>query len=175
MSLERIRVDAGFCDTTKLPRGPNGRALCRQCNEEVPKGRRSFCGNECIDQWKLKTDTGYQRARVLERDNGICMACKLDCVRLERAITRRWGDGFKRFYRLYMWASGRAVTTKFAPWRSLWEMDHVLPVSEGGGDCGLENLRTLCIWCHNEVTAKLRKRLARTRRREKRARGYKNP
>ncbi len=25
-----------------------------------------------------------------------------------------------------------------------WEVDHVVPVVEGGGECGLDNLRTLC-------------------------------
>lgn len=44
--------------------------------------------------------------------------------------------------------------------RTLWEMDHIRPVSEGGGSCGLENLRTLCLWCHWGETRKLRKRLA---------------
>lgn len=35
---------------------------------------------------------------------------------------------------------------------SLWQVDHVVPVSEGGGQCGLQNLRTLCSPCHAEVT-----------------------
>ncbi|MGO9970456.1 MAG: HNH endonuclease [Bryobacteraceae bacterium] len=29
---------------------------------------------------------------------------------------------------------------------------------EGGGECDLENLRTLCVRCHREVTAELRQR-----------------
>lgn len=41
----------------------------------------------------------------------------------------------------------------------LWEMDHILPVVEGGGACGLDNLRTLCRDCHKRVTAELRVRL----------------
>jgi hypothetical protein len=42
----------------------------------------------------------------------------------------------------------------------LWDADHVLPVVEGGGECGLANMRTLCLKCHRTVTADLRKRLA---------------
>ena len=34
----------------------------------------------------------------------------------------------------------------------LWDADHILPVKEGGGQCGLDNLRTLCIKCHKQVT-----------------------
>jgi len=42
----------------------------------------------------------------------------------------------------------------------MWEMDHIIPVSEGGGSCGLDNLRTLCIRCHKAETAALKSRLA---------------
>ena len=54
--------------------------------------------------------------------------------------------------------------------RRLWEMDHRVPVVEGGGDCGLENLRTLCCDCHHRVTAELAARRAEERRRAKRER-----
>ena len=40
---------------------------------------------------------------------------------------------------------------------SWWEADHILPVVEGG-DSGLDNIRTLCIPCHREVTKALRER-----------------
>ncbi len=39
----------------------------------------------------------------------------------------------------------------------LWDADHIIPVKEGGGLCGLENMRTLCIKCHKNVTALLYK------------------
>ena len=34
----------------------------------------------------------------------------------------------------------------------LWDRDHIIPVKNGGGNCGLDNLRTLCIKCHKKVT-----------------------
>ncbi|WP_260473131.1 HNH endonuclease signature motif containing protein [Edaphobacter aggregans] len=43
--------------------------------------------------------------------------------------------------------------------RSLWDADHILPVAEGGGQCDLDNIRTLCLLCHREATAQLRLRL----------------
>jgi hypothetical protein len=43
--------------------------------------------------------------------------------------------------------------------RSFWDADHILPVVEGGGECDLGNIRTLCLWCHREETGKLRDRL----------------
>jgi 5-methylcytosine-specific restriction endonuclease McrA len=44
--------------------------------------------------------------------------------------------------------------------RSLWDADHIVAVAEGGGQCDLDNLRTLCVACHREATARLRARLA---------------
>ncbi len=41
----------------------------------------------------------------------------------------------------------------------LWQADHELPVVEGGGQCGLENFRTLCVPCHHAETRALRKRM----------------
>jgi 5-methylcytosine-specific restriction enzyme A len=43
--------------------------------------------------------------------------------------------------------------------KSLWDADHISPVAEGGGQCDLSNMRTLCLLCHGEATAALRKRL----------------
>ncbi|KAL0784093.1 hypothetical protein Bca101_000338 [Brassica carinata] len=34
-----------------------------------------------------------------------------------------------------------------------WHADHIIPVYRGGGECRLENMRTLCVACHADVTA----------------------
>jgi 5-methylcytosine-specific restriction protein A len=47
--------------------------------------------------------------------------------------------------------------------RSLWDADHVTAVSEGGGECDLENIRTLCLRCHSLATRALRERRARSK------------
>lgn len=39
--------------------------------------------------------------------------------------------------------------------RRYWEVDHIVPVVEGGGSCGLSNLRTLCWECHRRATREL--------------------
>lgn len=48
--------------------------------------------------------------------------------------------------------------------KTLWDADHILPVVEGGGGCGLDNLRTLCVKCHKMVTRDLSRRRATARR-----------
>lgn len=45
-----------------------------------------------------------------------------------------------------------------------WEADHIIPVVEGGGGCGPEGYRTLCIACHKKETAALAARRAAKRR-----------
>ena len=47
----------------------------------------------------------------------------------------------------------------------LWAADHIRPVVEGGGLCGLDNLRTLCWVCHREASAELAARRAVRRKR----------
>jgi 5-methylcytosine-specific restriction endonuclease McrA len=42
--------------------------------------------------------------------------------------------------------------------KSLWQADHIVPVSKGGGLCDLSNYRTLCLPCHKEITKKDRRK-----------------
>src|ERR1700683_5743827 len=72
----------GWIEHSALERGPAGRPLCRWCRYEVPKGRRTFCSEACVHEWKLRTDPGYLRERVFERDKGVCASCGLDTVAL---------------------------------------------------------------------------------------------
>lgn len=38
--------------------------------------------------------------------------------------------------------------------KTFWDADHIIPIYKGGGECGLEGLRTLCVKCHKKHTAK---------------------
>ena len=148
MSTKRT-MPGGHADRDALPKGPNGRYLCRWCNLEVPPGRLTFCSEWCVEEWKLRSDPGHLRERVFERDCGICALCGTDCMAAYLHIKRLRGA-----------ARARSV----AEWnlrgrKSLWDADHILPVAEGGGECDLSNLRTLCLKCHRARTAELRERL----------------
>lgn len=135
--------------------GHNGRPLCRWCQLEIlATRRRTFCSEYCVHQWRLRSDPGYLRDQVFERDAGHCALCGLDTVAAYRALKRSRGPA--REEALAMWGL-RSVTAR----RSLWDADHILPVAEGGGECDLDNLRTLCLMCHREATADLRRRMRR--------------
>ncbi len=140
-----------------LATGPNGLRLCRWCDLEIlARRRRTFCSDYCVHQWRLRTDPGYVRDQVFARDHGICAVCRIDTLAAYNALKRARGPARFAGLRLY---GMRSIATR----RSLWDADHILPVAEGGGQCDLDNLRTLCLLCHREATAQLRARLRRPR------------
>lgn len=154
-SYQRL-MPGGYADPRSLAKGPNGRALCRWCGLEVPKGRLTFCSEWCVNQWRLRSDPGYLRERVFKRDRGVCAGCGLDTQAEWRRI-RRLPYARRRLVLAEWGIRGRRRT-------SLWDADHIVPVVEGGGECDLDNLRTLCLKCHRQATAELRRRRASLKR-----------
>jgi len=146
-------MPGGFADRSALDKGSNGRPLCRWCNLEVPPRRFTFCSDWCVHEWKLRTDPGYLREKVLKRDRAICARCGIDAhaawIELKRS------RGAQRLRLLARWGLKRLNR------KTLWDADHIVPVVEGGGECDLENIRTLCLICHRQATAALRLRRAR--------------
>jgi len=132
------------------PRGPNGERYCRYCGQQVPKGRRTWCSDECVDEASIRCNPSHAAYRVGQRDKGVCAICGVDTKILKKRAIRERGE-----FLAEMMDRGFPDV-----WREWWEADHIIPVSEGGGHCGLENYRTLCVPCHKSETAKLRKRLA---------------
>jgi 5-methylcytosine-specific restriction protein A len=147
-------IAGGWADKAALEKGSGGRNLCRWCSLEVPAGRFTFCSDFCVEEWKLRSNSGHLRERVFARDKGICAICGVDCqaallhLKKARGVARlkvqaAWGVSGKR--------------------KSLWDADHITPVVEGGGECDLSNMRTLCLRCHRAQTAELRLRRSRAR------------
>lgn len=138
-----------------LPKGAHGRPLCRWCELEILNARRrTFCSDYCVHQHRLRTDPGYLRDQVFARDRGVCALCLADTLAIYAALKRARGSARAAGLSVY---GLRTISSR----RSLWDADHILPVAEGGGQCDLDNLRTLCLPCHREATAQLRLRLRR--------------
>ena len=142
----------GRVRAASLPKSAEGRTLCRWCGLEIPKQRRSFCSQDCVHQWRLRSSPTYLRSAVLKRDRGICARCTVDTLAAWAMLRRSRGARRQQLLAVWGWKSVQR--------RSLWDADHVLPVAEGGGECDLDNLRTLCVHCHRVVTNELRARLA---------------
>jgi 5-methylcytosine-specific restriction protein A len=142
----------GRIEPAKVERSVAGKPLCRWCRNEVTaKRRRTFCSDDCVHAWKLRTDPAYLRDKVFERDKGVCAQCGVDTVALRRDMRKLDYAARRQFLKQWRLREGSR--------KSLWDADHVVPVAEGGGQCDLSNMRTLCLLCHREATAALRKRL----------------
>lgn len=142
----------------------HGRRHCRWCDEVVPKGRRTFCSDACVEELLVRTNPGHARHLVHKRDKGICGHCGFDCDAVKQLLERA---------RRFEWR-GHLVIVRNAEIRGLvgalreqfiaagvmtygghtWEADHMVGVADGGGLCGLEDYRTLCLRCHRVRTAK---------------------
>lgn len=83
-------------------RGPNGRRFCRWCHAEVPKGRSSYCNDEC----RKHCDFGHSKMIVIRRDGLVCTSCKA-------ALRARW-----------TWPRDYSLPKV--------EVDHIVAVKDGG-------------------------------------------
>lgn len=164
-------------------KGPNGKCLCKFCRKEVPPGRRRYwCSQECVDE--LNRQSGTPRELAYRRDGGVCAHCGADCERLERV---RDYLKYRAKVTWYHWAIEKdrkkarpkwlnSFRAKF-PWanRHTWEADHETPVIEGGGEIGMDNIRTLCVPCHHVQTKMLHQRLSDKRTGRRRLPGMEIP
>ncbi len=127
-------------------RDEDGQPKCRWCQVPIKPPRRTFCSDACVHEWRLRSDPSYVREQVARRDRGICQHCGVKVL----AEERRW-----RRKRPPAWKRGASRAWRKA--RPRWEADHIVPVADGGGYCGLENYRLLCRTCHLIVTNQWRK------------------
>jgi len=124
--------------------------LCRWCGCRLIGRRSSFCGTQCRDEVRIRCGFGV-RSMVRRRDKGVCKKCGRDTAALRRKLNKiRRGEGHAAFIAL---AESEGVP-KDRLYKTLWEADHVKPVNNGGGQCGIEGFQTLCIWCHRKKSAK---------------------
>ena len=63
-------MPGGWASYRTLPRGAAGRCLCRWCAIEVPKGRRTFCSDDCVHEWRLRSNL-----TLIYNAGGACPYC----------------------------------------------------------------------------------------------------
>lgn len=119
----------------KAPKG-----ICRGCGSPVPKGRITWCSNDCYET----LCPNRVIFNVRKRDKDTCQICK-------KQLSHRW-----------IWSIEGETYEQQILRRKKWktedrpEYDHIIPFSEGGKTV-LENMRTLCRKCHVERTSAWRK------------------
>ncbi|XVE56866.1 hypothetical protein DITRI_Ditri04bG0044700 [Diplodiscus trichospermus] len=140
--------------------------LCKLCQEPC-KGRTAkmpeyfedlFCNLGCYEEYRLRTSNRSLRQELFQIEHGICTNCQLDCHQLVKHLKPLSSERRREYI--------AKVAPKIASQESLvdklvndpsegnaWHADHIVPVYRGGGECRLENMRTLCVACHADVTA----------------------
>ncbi|KAJ4960943.1 hypothetical protein NE237_020853 [Protea cynaroides] len=143
--------------------------LCKLCQEpcmgKLAKAPQYFedlfCSLGCFEEYRIRTSQRSLREELFQIERGICGKCKLDCHKLIKCIKPLSIAKRKEYI--------EKVAPKVASHKNLfekivyepiegnaWHADHIVPVYRGGGECRLENMRTLCVACHSEVTASQR-------------------
>ncbi|MBI1874222.1 MAG: HNH endonuclease [Acidobacteria bacterium] len=140
--MSHLRHRSVGADTWGKPdRDREGRAICRWCRTPVTPPRRTFCGDACVHEWRIRSDISYARRLIWKRDRGVCQRCLVDLLK----AFRNWKRSKPRTRSRQVWREWRSAEPR-------WEVDHIVPVADGGGECGLSNLRLLCRACHVAVT-----------------------
>lgn len=155
MSSHRIAPSAGRVNYSLMPKGPNGRALCRWCHRECPAPRMTFCSPGCVAEHKIRSDPRYAREAVFARDRGVCAVCRVDTLAVQLDLRAKRPKARAELCEVLGYPLDRVKRG------ALWEADHLRPVAEGGGECGLPGYQTLCVACHRAKSAAQTTRRAR--------------
>ena len=135
-----------------LEKTPEGLICCRWCNKGVKPPRRTLCSEECAHEIRLRTNHRYFKNCVYKRDKAVCVLCGEDTKILAKTY---FLFETKEDKIIFLKEKGISIKRKIYKRKyggGLWDADHILPVKEGGGQCGLDNIRTLCIPCHKKKT-----------------------
>jgi len=160
-----------------------GYYLCRLCKKPCPENDRFWCSEECLRRSLTASHGSFVRAQLFERDNGICAECGVNAAQMDNALARLGSDLLHpllmtihpmivKTLRTEGWTNvklrGRGSYPDAVKFSSCWEAHHIQSVIAGGGECGIENYRTLCFMCHKKVSAEQARMRAHIRRLKKR-------
>ncbi|KAM5153305.1 DNA annealing helicase and endonuclease ZRANB3 isoform 1-T2 [Mantella aurantiaca] len=142
-----------------------GNPLCLHCQEPCSQARdcapawdSRFCSQKCHDDFLIRSNQSYMRAKVFETEHGVCQQCSLNAHELYLSV-RDAPRSQRKTLLQSTWMAQLPLDQLNELIRNpmegqFWQVDHIRPVFVGGGQCSLDNLQTLCTVCHRERTAR---------------------
>lgn len=58
---------------------PSRTGFCTWCQQPVQKPRRTWCSDECVEEYQIRANPQVVRQKLVARDKEVCGACGLDC------------------------------------------------------------------------------------------------
>lgn len=105
--------------------------ICHYCGKDLPKGKRSYCSEECKRHWQCWAGICSLRTNSIRRE--IHKKFEFACTECGEVFSQTFESGVEvpRFY---------------------GEVHHIIPLHEGGLDV-FDNLTLLCTECHKQKHA----------------------
>lgn len=93
-SLERVRnipvsVRKVINTAHKQHHKKTGVRQCKWCAGVVKRPRLTYCSEDCVHEWKLRSSGSYVRAMLIQRDKGVCCQCGIDTKRMASHLNPR--------------------------------------------------------------------------------------
>ncbi|KAL2935367.1 DNA annealing helicase and endonuclease ZRANB3 [Bienertia sinuspersici] len=143
--------------------------LCKLCqnpcigiNAKKPKDFFDlFCKMACYEIYRSRTSGRFLRQELFQIERGICTNCQLDCHKLVQYLKPLTVEDREKYIKHQELPLTKHIKLLDKLVRepkegNAWHADHKVPVFLGGGECTVENMRTLCVACHADVTASQR-------------------
>lgn len=153
---------------------------CKWCLIPLSGRRSSWCSDECVN--KFLAISGRAEGYLEQRSKGRCELCSFPLKMLRQMHSDFWsiahslnqddpdailimeeiqGQGWGWCFK--QWHSRSYDRWEWAVRQHFEEIDHIVPLIEGGGTCPT-NLRLLCLPCHQKETKALAGRRAKSKK-----------
>lgn len=67
---------------------PSRTGFCTWCQQPVQKPRRTWCSDECVEEYQIRANPQVVRQKLVARDKEVCGVCGLDCRWLANLMER---------------------------------------------------------------------------------------